>query len=654
VKVLRVSHSAVVGAWRQRERELIRAGLDVRLISANVWDEGGARVRLDPGADNFVIGARTFGRHPNAFGFDPRPLWRALGERWDVIDIHEEPCSLAAAEVLLLRWLRRSRSPYTLYSAQNIEKRYPLPFRWFERWALRGAAGVSVCNVRAGQILRGKGLRTAAHFVPLGVDTSLFAPADHLPNVPVTVGYVGRLDDHKGVHVLLDAIERDDRFRLDLVGAGPAEPRLRARARELEIADRVTFHGHADASVLARRYTEFDILAVPSLPTASWLEQFCRVAVEAMAAGVPVVASQTGAILDVLGDAGELVEPGDPAALSDALARVVFDERCWSRLRDAGVRRARQFNWAAVADSQLGLYRQAMARAVPSAVPTAQPGIEVVVVAYGSPLLIKKALEPLAGEFAITVVDNSSSAETQSVVEAAGGRYLDAGRNRGFAAGANYALANLQRPDADVLLLNPDATISAFGVRLLHKALLADPSLGCVSPAQVDDEGKPSVVEWPFPSPARAWIEALGFGRLWWRSDFVIGSVLLLRREALDAIGGFDERFFLYAEETDWQRRARHAGYHAAVVPEVLAAHTGGATSSDSTRRDTHFHASLEKYIRKYSGGVGWLAFRVGVLAGSARSVILRGESRSAAKRRVRLYARGPVVVESRLDRMSS
>src|SRR6185312_8835456 len=104
------------------------------------------------------------------FLYDPRPLWRALGEPWDVIDIHEEPCSLAAAEILLLRALRRSRTPYILYSAQNIDKRYPPPFRWIERRALARAGGASVCNRAAALILQRKGLSRPAAEIPLGVD----------------------------------------------------------------------------------------------------------------------------------------------------------------------------------------------------------------------------------------------------------------------------------------------------------------------------------------------------------------------------------------------------------------------------------------------------------------------------------------------------
>ena len=122
------------------------------------------------------------------------------------------------------------------------------------------------------------------------------------------------------------------------------------------------------------------------------------------------------------------------------------------------------------------------------------------------------------------------------------------------------------------------------------------------------------------------------------------------RRSALERAGGFDERFFLYAEETDWSYRAVRAGWRHAVVPDARALHLGGATSTDPTRRETHFHASQERYLRKHHGAAGWAVARVGaVLGAAARSVALRGEARESARRRLRLYVTGPVRAESAL-----
>ena len=153
MRVLRVSHSAVVDAWRERERAVARRGVEVRLLSAAAWDEGGSRVPLVPRSGEPVEGVGTLGSHPALFLYDPRPLWRALGEEWDVLDLHEEPFALATAEVLLLRALRGRRMPYLVYSAQNLDKRLPTPFRWLQRRVLDGAAAVSVCSTAAVQAL---------------------------------------------------------------------------------------------------------------------------------------------------------------------------------------------------------------------------------------------------------------------------------------------------------------------------------------------------------------------------------------------------------------------------------------------------------------------------------------------------------------------
>ena len=96
VRVLRISHSATVAAWRGRERALRDLGVDVTLLAAREWNAGGAPVALAHGEEASTVPVRTWGRHPALFVYDPIPLWRALGERWDVVDIHEEPFALGA------------------------------------------------------------------------------------------------------------------------------------------------------------------------------------------------------------------------------------------------------------------------------------------------------------------------------------------------------------------------------------------------------------------------------------------------------------------------------------------------------------------------------------------------------------------------------
>lgn len=643
MRILRIAHHAVVSAWRERERQLRARGIDVTLISSRVWNEGGRDVPFTADGDAFVRTAATAGRHPSVFAFDPRPIWRAFDTHPDIVDLHEEPNALATAEVLAIRWLRGSRAPYVLYSAQNIRKRYPIPFRWIERLSLRHAAGVYVCNTEAGRILHDKGLRAPAWNIPLGVDLGLFAPADRdAPGTAVSVGYVGRLEPHKGVDVLVRAVASRPDWTLHITGDGPQRAELHELVARLHVTDRVRFDGFTDAPTLASRYRGYDVLAVPSLPTPAWREQFCRVAVEAMASGVPVVASDTGAIPDVVGDAGILVPPGDSDALAGALAAAV-DAGRWKELRAAGLERSTAFTWQEVAAQQHAMYD-----AVSGTTATGRDhDPEVLVVAYGPPDALDECLQGLDDELPVTIVDNSSDPRTRDVARAHGARYVDAGANLGFAGGVNLGLRTLREAGLtgrDTLLLNPDARIAATAVRTMHTALHAAPRVAAVGATQTEPGTGAAVrVWWPFPTPWGAWIEAVGLGRLRRRRDFAIGSVLLLRAEALAELGPLDERFFLYAEETDWQRRARRHGWDIRVA-DVAATHVGAGTGGDPTVRERHFHASGERYMRKHYGRAGWQAYRSAMVAGAAvRAVVLRGERGSDARRRMRLFARGPV-----------
>lgn len=647
MRVLRVSHSATVSAWRGRERALRARGADLTLLTARRWHAGGAAVELAADAD--AVPVATIGTHPALFLYDPRPLWRALGRRWDVLDIHEEPFSLATAEILALRALRRSRVPFVLYTAQNLRKRYPVPFRWFERAALRRAAGISACNADAAAIAVAKGFSGRPRVIPLGIDPDDFGSAQDAAapaSPPVDVGFLGRLVPEKGVDLILQAVAADDRLRARIAGAGPLLPQLPHRAAELGISDRVSILGPIPPDQVVEFYRSIDVLAVPSTATPSWTEQFGRVAVEAMAAGVPVVASDTGALPEVVGGAGIVVPEGDAASLRTALVEAAGPRR--DELRAAGFARAEECSWDAVAEDYLELYRSAL-HAPGDA--RAAAGIEVVVVAYGAPELLRRALEPVAG-LPVTVVDNSSMPEIAELCGRLGVRCIDPRRNGGFAAGVNVALADRLVPDGDVLLLNPDARIAPDDIAELHRALRAEPDLASVGPVQQDAAGRPARVWWPFPSPGNAWLEAVGLGRLQRGPHFAVGSVLLLRREALAQVGGFDERFFLYAEETDWAYRAQRLGWRHAVVGTAHAEHDGAATSTDARRRDIHFHASQERYHRKHFGSAGWQAVRLATVLGAVVRAIVPGDAvrRAHAWRRAALYVRGPVRAEALLD----
>jgi len=270
--------------------------------------------------------------------------------------------------------------------------------------------------------------------------------------------------------------------------------------------------------------------------------------------------------------------------------------------------------------------------------------VEVVVVAYGDDSLLGTCLESLDGRYPTTIVDNSSSPATAALARDAGAVYLDPGENLGFGSAVNRALERLALAECDVLLLNPDATIAPEMIERLRSRLNGSSELCCVAPAQHQpgSDGS-SQVRWPFPAPAVAWADALGLGRLRHGWGFVIASVLLVSGSALVDIGGFDEGFFLYAEEADWERRATRQGWTVGYEPDAVAAHLGAGTQSDGLRRELQFHAGLERYVRKWHGPWGWKSYQVAkVIATTRRAVFGSAQRRQTSARLARLYLAGP------------
>jgi glycosyltransferase involved in cell wall biosynthesis len=166
-------------------------------------------------------------------------------------------------------------------------------------------------------------------WIPPEVDTAVFTPSltgKSDRGGVFTVGYAGRLHPLKGVDLLLDAIAGlPADFRLVVVGAGPEEARLRTRCTSLGLENRVTWRPPVPRGRMPELLNEMDVLVLPSRTGRYWKEQFGRVLVEAMACGIPVIGSDSGAIPAVIGDAGQVVPESDVPALRDALLKLRND-----------------------------------------------------------------------------------------------------------------------------------------------------------------------------------------------------------------------------------------------------------------------------------------------------------------------------------------
>ncbi|HEY1643937.1 MAG TPA: glycosyltransferase family 4 protein [Streptosporangiaceae bacterium] len=198
--------------------------------------------------------------------------------------------------------------------------------------------------------------------IPLGVDTRLFYPRPG-PRVPGRVVAVASADSPvKGVSTLLRAFAKvitEQDAELTLVGRPtPGGPTDRL-VGELALGDRVRFVTGISDAELAGLLASAEVAVVPSL-----YEGFSLPAVEHMASGTPLIATRTGALPEVTGDAAQLVTPGDPEELASALRTLLGSPAERARLSELALQRVRErFAWPAVARATVAEYRRAMAGA---------------------------------------------------------------------------------------------------------------------------------------------------------------------------------------------------------------------------------------------------------------------------------------------------
>ncbi len=322
MRVLMISKALVVGIY-QRKLECIAAqGVDLLALVPPSWrDERGELALERAYTSGYRLETLPIYRNGDFHLYFYGGLGAAMRRfQPEIVHIDEEAYNLAAWQAL---WHARRVGAKTLFFTwQNIHRNYPPPFNWGERWLLDRADAALAGTQSAADVLRAKGYRgEIAVVAQFGVDPDLFCPLAISPERPFTIGCVARLVPEKGLTVLLQAVAKlGGDWRLRVIGGGPLRADLEALAAELGVAERVTFLSQLLSTEMPAQYHDLDALAVPSLTLPNWKEQFGpRATVEAMASGVPVVGSDSGAIPGVIADAGLIVPEGDPDALAAAL-----------------------------------------------------------------------------------------------------------------------------------------------------------------------------------------------------------------------------------------------------------------------------------------------------------------------------------------------
>lgn len=269
----------------------------------------------------------------------PFDLYRQLvAARADVIQ-GVEPFSIALQPYLWACYLAACKTGARLLAATLENRPLEIKFGRGIAFALRSmlriyfarACLVIVLNEGAHQNVLSCGVAperiTKIMWGTWGVDVDEFTPSSHTRTTP-TILFAGRLHAEKGIFVLLDAFARVRQqvpnARLMIVGDGPARAQIEMRAREFGAA--ITLTGVVKHRAMPEIFRAADVLAMPSLTTRKWAEQVGMVALQALASGVPIVATHSGAIPEyVPANVGVLVPENDADALADTLSEMLPD-----------------------------------------------------------------------------------------------------------------------------------------------------------------------------------------------------------------------------------------------------------------------------------------------------------------------------------------
>ena len=371
-RVVTISHSYVIAGNRRLAHEMAvqgRGRWEVTALAPARLAGDLRAVALEPiaGEACTTYGLQVrLGRIPHLRYYEQR-LRTLLAAAWDVVHVWEEPYVVACAQVASAAPTGALVVPATF---QNIVKPYPPPLGYFERSVMRRAGGWIAFGetVHEAQASKPSYAARPSRVIPPGVDVSRFRPDGAAragvrarlgwnDDTPV-VGFLGRFVPAKGLDVLMRALEGVRQpWRALFVGGGPMAAELSAfgaahpgRVRVLTdvVHDDVPEHLNA-----------MDLMCAPSQTTRRWREQFGRMLIEAMACGVPVVASRSGEIPHVVGDAGLLVAEADVAQWTEAIDRLLGDPELRHDLAARGITRAHEkYAWPVVARAHLEFFEE--------------------------------------------------------------------------------------------------------------------------------------------------------------------------------------------------------------------------------------------------------------------------------------------------------
>lgn len=259
---------------------------------------------------------------------------------------------------------------------------------------------------------------------------------------------------------------------------------------------------------------------------------------------------------------------------------------------------------------------------------------------------------PAGLEYEVLVLDNASTDGSPEHARRPGVRLIALDRRVGKAANDSRLLR--EATGRYSLLLNEDSELLPGATEALVAALEADANAGAAGAQLLNEAGMPQPCAWRFTTVKTAlagmlWLHRLytvqSKGELTRHIDWAQSAALLVRTEAVNAIGNLDEEFFVYGDEVDLCKRLSDAGFHTLYVPGAHAYHREGLSHGDSARRRiVEFHRGRDLYMRKHHGAMAAAVTRVLVSITYLERAAAAAVARRHSPRRFLFHARAALL----------
>jgi glycosyltransferase involved in cell wall biosynthesis len=326
----------------------------------------------------------------NLKGNGPRDYWfegtaELLSElNPDIIHVDNDPLSYQVRK--LSSWTVNKKTKISALTCENLSY-YPIDN--FKRLGLKGCIRsilklgliqsvkhkidhLFTINRKGEALFLGYGFKSV-NIIPLGFSSDIFFVDDvarkskreelELTN-KLVFAYVGRFVKEKGIHILLEALSQQDKSKewvllLDEFkdAENTYEKQIRDLILQLNIQDKIQYFD-ANHFEVAKYMNAADVVVMPSLSTPKWIEQYGRVAPEAMACGKLVIASKSGALIDLVGNSGILFEEGNVNELAHIFSEIISEELNYADYREVAVKKAMTLNTNAQAEQMLQVFQK--------------------------------------------------------------------------------------------------------------------------------------------------------------------------------------------------------------------------------------------------------------------------------------------------------